>query len=391
MIVQMPLAEASSCDDNDPMSAGVTPATDSVSPQNSPISAEFQQVVVRPVALADLPGLLDLASLAGAGLTTLPRDPDILTRRIQASLRSFDRIASSPGGESYLFVMEALPSRRVIGASGIVSKVGGFEPFYSYQIEKTLFESKWINIRKEVPILRLHEEHDGPAEIGSLFLHPEFRHQQNGRFLQLVRFLFMAEHAPAFEAQVVSELRGVSDEQGRSPFWDALGRHFFGIDFRAADHLSVVNKRFIADLMPDHPIYIPLLPKEAQDVIGICHPHTVPAMKILEAEGFSYQHAVDIFDAGPVFGCPTAEIRAIRQSRKRAVTEVVGDAESLPPTPFMLGTTTEHFRAVKGPVLELPKNKGLRITAEAAESLQIRVGEPLRYVELKPASATHSS
>lgn len=340
-------------------------------------------VVIRPVTLADLPHLLELASLAGTGLTTLPRDPDILTRRIQASLRAFDRIPPSPGGESYLLVMETLPSRRVIGASGIVSKVGGFEPFYSYQIEKTLFESKWVNIRKEVPILRLHEEHDGPAEIGSLFLHPDYRHHGNGRFLQLVRFLFIAEHPHAFESHVVSELRGVSDDTGRSPFWDALGRHFFGIDFRAADHLSVVNKRFIADLMPDHPIYIPLLPKEAQDVIGVCHPHTVPAMKILQAEGFTYQNAVDIFDAGPVFGCPTADIRAIKHSRKRPVAEVVSELDS--PTPYMLGTTTEHFRAVKGPLFELPKNKGLRITAESAEALQIRVGEPLRYVELKPA------
>jgi arginine/ornithine N-succinyltransferase beta subunit len=43
------------------------------------------------------------------------------------------------------------------------------------------------------------------------------------------------------------------------------GRHFFGIDFGEADRLSVVNKKFIADLMPDHPIYIPLL---AEDCAG---------------------------------------------------------------------------------------------------------------------------
>jgi arginine N-succinyltransferase len=342
----------------------------------------MQEVVIRPVTLSDLAGLLELAALAGAGLTTLPKDEEVLQRRIRTSLQAFERIPTTPAGESYLFVMETYPDKRLIGASGIVSKVGGFEPFYSYNIEKTLFESRWINVRKEVPILRLHEEHDGPCEIGSLFLHPDYRKNHNGRFLQLVRFLFIAEHRDGFETNVVSEIRGVSDENGRSPFWDGLGRHFFGIDFRQADHLSVTNKKFIADLMPDHPIYIPLLPKDAQDVIGVPHPQSAPAIKNLEAEGFTFQHAVDIFDAGPVYGCARDEIRSIKNSRRAPVSEVVEEIENAPL--FMMGTTTTHFRAVKGPLMELQKKKGLRITAQAAEALQVRVGEPLRYVELKP-------
>lgn len=340
-----------------------------------------EQVVVRPAAPADVPGLLELASLAGAGLTTLPKDEAVLLKRVRRSVESFARMPATPGGESYLFVMELLPERKVIGACGIVSKVGGFEPFYSYLIEKTVFESKWIDVRKEVPILRLHEEHDGPAEIGSLFLHPDHRKDHNGRFLQLVRFLFMAEHPEAFETRVVSEIRGVSDDQGRSPFWDALGHHFFGIDFRAADHLSVVNKKFIADLMPDHPIYIPLLPREAREVIGVPHPASIPAVRNLEAEGFAFEHAVDIFDAGPVYGCERDAIRSVRESRRAAVSEVVQEVEG--GELCMIGTTSaEHFRAVKGPVVEA--KKGVRIPAACAEALMLRVGEPVRYVRLKP-------
>src|SRR5947207_10372792 len=188
-------------------------------------------VVIRPVSVADLQPLLDLAELAGVGLTTLPKDRELLTNRIQKSERSLERLSDRPSGDSYLFVMEDLETRKVVGASGIVSKVGGFEPFYSYKIEKVLFESKAIHVRKEVPLLRLHEEHDGPCEIGSLFLHPDYRHSGNGRLLQLVRFLFIAEHPQSFEPLVVSEIRGVSDANGNSPFWDAVGAHFFGIDF----------------------------------------------------------------------------------------------------------------------------------------------------------------
>src|SRR5512140_3307808 len=146
-------------------------------------------VIVRPVAAADLDGLVELAGLAGVGLTTLPKDRDLLAKRIRRSIESFATPADRPSGESYLFVMEDIASKRVVGACGIVSKVGGFQPFYEYKIESVLFESKIIHVRKEVPILLLDEEHDGPCEIGSLFLHPEFRRNGNGRMLQLVRFL----------------------------------------------------------------------------------------------------------------------------------------------------------------------------------------------------------
>lgn len=358
-------------------------ATDPVSP------AETSAVLVRPVAMADLPELLQLAAMAGAGLTTLPDDEAILRQRIRKSIESFARFPDTPGGESYLLVMQTLPERgegKVIGTAGVVAKVGGYEPFYSYIIEKVVFESRHINVRKEVPILRLHEEHDGPCEIGSLFLHPDYRVNYNGRFLQRVRFLLMAEHPQAFESHVVSEIRGVSDEKGRSPFWDALGRHFFGIDFRTADRLSVTNKKFIADLMPDHPIYIPLLPRDAQDVIGVPHPHSAPAVKNLVAEGFTYQNAVDIFDAGPVYGCARDQIRSVRCSRRGYVAEIVRDC---PGELFMMATPAPDFRATKGTLQETPA--GLRISAQAAHALQLRLGQPLRYVELtppRPADAT---
>ena len=341
-------------------------------------------VVVRPVAPSDLDALVELASLAGVGLTTLPKDRTLLAKRISDSVESFHHLADRPGGESYLFVMEDLDLTppRVVGACGIVSKVGGFQPFYAYHIETSLFESKLINVRKEVPILKLVEEHDGPCEIGSLFLHPDWRKDRNGKMLQLVRFLFIAEHPAAFESTVISEIRGVLDERGHSPFWDALGRHFFGIDFAEADRLSIVNKKFIADLMPDHPIYIPLLPAEAQAVIGKPHKEAERAVKNLIGEGFRFSGMVDIFDAGPVMIASRDEIRTVRQSRRVKVSAIVD--HELSGATFLLGTTSESFRACKGSVEERDAQR-VRITAESATALQVRVGDPLRIVELCPS------
>ncbi|HVT90993.1 MAG TPA: arginine N-succinyltransferase [Tepidisphaeraceae bacterium] len=337
-------------------------------------------VIIRPVALADLDPLVELAGLAGAGLTTLPKDRQLLRQRIDKSLKSFSSEPDRPGGESYLFVMEDNFSGRVVGACGIVSKVGGFEPFYDYRIDKVVFESKLINVRKEVPILNLTAEHDGPCEIGSLFLHADYRGGGNGRFLQLVRFLFIAERPQCFESTVVSEIRGVVDDQGRSPFWDALGAHFFGIDFTEADRLSVVNKKFIADLMPRHPIYIPLLPKDAQDVIGKPHKDSVKAVENLQVEGFTYSPMVDIFDAGPVVSCARDDIRTIKQSRRERIAAVSEQPVDSPL--YMIGTTRSDFRACKA-TIDTSGNDGLRITREAAQALRVGVGDAVRFVELQ--------
>lgn len=339
-------------------------------------------VVVRPVQASDLDQLLALAQLTGIGLTTLPNDRDYLSRRIRNSRRAFESIPDQPAGECYLFVMEDLATNAVIGTSGIVSKVGGFEPFYSYAIEKTLFHSDVIKVNKEVPILSLRENHDGPAEIGTLFLHPNFRHNGNGRLLQLVRFLFMAEYPDAFERTVVSEMRGVSDAHGRSPFWDAIGRHFFDIDFRRADYLSIVNKRFIADLMPDHPIYIPLLPKEAQDVIGAPHEQSKPAVKNLESEGFVFANEVDIFDAGPVYRCEREQIRTIRESSRMVVREIIEQLES---PKFMITTSGREFRAVQGGV-QIAENE-IRINRECAAALNVQVNDTVRVAPMFPTHA----
>src|SRR4051794_8091944 len=91
---------------------------------------EDAMLIIRPVDKKDLNSLMELAALTGFGLTTLPRDRELLAERIDESEHSFQRMAQRPRGECYLFVMEDLKNHRVVGTCGIASKVGGFEPFY---------------------------------------------------------------------------------------------------------------------------------------------------------------------------------------------------------------------------------------------------------------------
>ncbi len=339
--------------------------------------------VIRPVREADLDQMMKLAERASFGLTSLPKDRELLGKRIAESELGFQRGAEKPGGELYLFVMEDLDQGRIIGTSAIVSKVGGFEPFYAYEIRVTVHESETLGVHKEIETLHLVREHSGPSEIGGLFLAPDYREHGNGRLLSLFRFLFMAANRERFESKIIAEMRGVVDEGGRSPFWEAIGHHFFDIDFPKADYLSLKDKRFIADLMPTCPIYIPLLPKAAQDVIGEVHEKTLPAVKMLRDEGLRHAGMVDIFEAGPVLSCRLDEVRIVKECERRVVREI-GPEES-ESRKFIITNRAREFRACMGRPAPVDF-EGVRVSAETAGTLNVRVGDEVMFGPLHPRS-----
>ena len=341
-------------------------------------------LVIRPVSLRDLDALLELTRSTGHGLTTLPADPQFLRKRIVKSQRSFEGMGDAPAGEAFLLVLEDTATGKVIGTSGMVSKVGGYEPFYAFRIETTVHESKQLGVRKEIPVLHLVAEHNGPCEIGSLFLSPAHRGGHSGRVLSLARFLFMADHQACFDPLVLAEMRGVVDEHGHSPFWDAVGKHFFDVDYPKADYLSVINKRFIADLMPRHPIYVTLLPPEAKAVIGLVHEQTRPALRMLETEGFAWTGMVDMFDAGPIVTCALKDIRVVRESKRAAVAELVADE---PAGEAQLVTNARaDFRAVAAALGHAPDG-GVRLSTASAAALAVKVGDPVSFAPLRPSAA----
>jgi len=344
-------------------------------------------MLIRPVSMDDLDALFDLANQAQFGLTTLPKDREYLRKRIRASQRGFERVDDDdPRGESYLFVLEDLEQRRVIGTSGILSKVGGFEPFYMYEIKTERKVSKDedmnVNVDVRIPYLSLVKQHDGPTEIGSLYLSPEYWGLGLGRLLSLCRFLFLAEYPGRFESEVIAEMRGVINGQGESPLWNAIGQHFFQQSFPQAESLTVKSKKFIAELMPEIPIYIPLLPTEAQQVIGEVHENTKPALAMLQKEGFEYRNFVDIFDGGPAIHCESNRIRSVAESRKVKVGEIASRVES---ETRLISNCRLDFRTTRGPVeiTDQGNTPCATIDQVTALLLGLRVGDDMRFVAAK--------
>lgn len=332
----------------------------------------------RPVRESDLPQLESLVRSIAGGMTTLPEHPVHLENRIHDSLRAFDPRIRKPGGEVYLFVLEDLEKGRIVGTSGIISRVGGFDPFYTYKVKNYLQQYEPLNIHNTLQTLELIRNHKGPSEICSLFLHPDYRRSGTGKLLSLSRFLFMKAFPERFDEAVIAELRGYIDEEGLSPFWEAVGKNFFWKDYYEADVLSGIGEKdFIEALMPDHPIYVNLLPQSARDVIGKVHPQTEPAKAILLKEGFGETDEVDIFDAGPIVKASRQDLRTWRQSGRTEV--VVGKTAASGGRPALLAGVSLDFRATMGSA-RLREDKRLEIQPETAAALQLNSGEPVQFM-----------
>lgn len=338
---------------------------------------------IRPIEPGDLQALQRLIEGTGIGLTSLPRDSAALRQRLAHSQRSFAYAPTETEGEQerlFFFVLEEQATGRIAGTTAIKAGIGLSEPYYSYRLSTVVHASPELGVYQSIPTLYLTNDYTGCAEIGSLYLDPEYRHGGNGRLLSKCRLLFLAEFAERFPLKVVAEMRGVSDAQGRSPFWDCLGRHFFSMEFSRADYLTGTRgKTFIAELMPRNPIYVPLLQPEAQAVIGRVHDHTRAALSLLEEEGFHYEGYVDIFDGGPTLEARIAQIGSVRHS-ERLYARIGRIAESAPRR-LISNTHWQEFRCTLAPA-EYHGGE-LMIDATTGDALGVDSGAPLRAVSPK--------
>jgi arginine N-succinyltransferase len=187
----------------------------------------------------------------------------------------------------------------------------------------------------------------------------------------------MKLHRARFGDVTLAELRGVMDEGGNAPFWDALAGKFFGMTFPQADEFNAVHgTKFIADLMPRTPIYVVLLTDAARTVIGQPHPSGRAALRMLEEEGFYFDRYIDIFDGGPTVTADTDDIRTIRESTIDTVAEIAdgGKVKALVATGRL-----KDFRACCATIRRLPK-AGVAIDRQAAELLEVKVGDQIVVV-----------
>ncbi len=173
-----------------------------------------------------------------------------------------------------------------------------------------------LNIQHGVPALSLCQDLNGQTLLRGFHIDAERVRTPESELLSRARLMFIAAHPQRFAESVITEIVGFSSEDGQSPFWDAIGQHFFDLPYAEAERLCGLQSRtFLAELMPQYPIYVPMLPPAAQACIGRVHPDGQEAFDILEREGFETNSYVDIFDGGPTLHARIVNIRSITQSR----------------------------------------------------------------------------
>jgi arginine N-succinyltransferase len=326
---------------------------------------------VRPATGDDFRAIYQMAKLTGGGFTNLPADRGTLVAKLDRSDKSFGRKDECQAADLYVFVLEDPKTHKIRGTCQVFGQVGVVQPFYSYHLGTLTQTSPELGKTFRNQMLTLTTDLEGSSEVGGLFLHPEMRAGGWGALLARSRYLFMKLHRARFGERTLAELRGVMDEAGNAPFWDGLAGRFFGMTFPEADEFNAVHgTRFIADLMPKTPIYVDLLADSAKAVMGQPHPSGRAALRMLEAEGFSFDRYIDIFDGGPTVTAATDQIRTIREAHSETIAEI---GEGGPARMLVASGGLTDFRASCASVKRLGK-KGICIDREAAELLEVEVG-----------------
>lgn len=277
--------------------------------------------IVRSIRETDYEDLMALAKQFT--LLNLPADPKVLKQKIKNSIQSFAGKLKKEQAE-YLFVLEDLEAERVVGTCLILAKHGTEKyPHYFFKIFEKRRQSPNLGVGFIHSVLRLGETTDGPTEIGGLLLDRGYRRRPEklGRLLSLSRFVYMGLHPNSFEEDVLCELSPPLTDEGRSEFWEALGRRFTGMNYQEADRVSQQHKGFIKTLFPEEDIYLCLLDSSARLVIGEVAEETRGARHLLEKIGFVYKKEVDPFDGGPHFGSRLKEISVIKKGKMLKVSE----------------------------------------------------------------------
>ena len=134
----------------------------------------------------------------------------------------------------------------------------------------------------------------------------------------------------------------------------------------------------MSELIPQHPVYVPLLPPQAAENIGQNHPAANRICQLLYREGFHKSKVIDPFDGGPDLKGLLQYMQTFKNIRlkKARPSNVIGGMKYLisnqSPTYFRCGRCT-----LCDGICET-----IRIPLDVAEALNIQEGEDIAYTPL---------
>lgn len=333
--------------------------------------------IIRPIAIKDLDAFEKIAFSSAIGMTSIPKNRQELLGLIKDSVESFSKKVEKPVNETYLFVLEDLASKEVGGVCGIYSKTGVIEPVYSYRIEKKAAPFTPLKTPKFFTLLYPNEQWNGPSELCSLYLLSSFRKGGLGKLLSFSRLLFIASFRQRFDDTIYAEIRGYIDQNHDSPFWKGLGSRFLNLTFQELNELLNGRRNFFLEGLPQLPIYTILLSQVTQKAIGKTHIDSKKALGMLTAEGFRLTNRINPIDAGPIIEAQVASLRTVSESKVACVEKIAAELPN--GQEALVANLSLDYRCALGKV-ETKADGQIAIEKELAGALNVKVGDPLRYI-----------
>ncbi len=351
--------------------------------------------LLRPAQPRDLPALEALAHASAVGISSLPPDRDALRTLLALSNKAFASDDVASGEEVYLFVLEDhAQGGALVGTSSIAAAAGFNDRFYSYRNEFIVQASAELGARNRIHTLHLCHDLTGVTLLTGFHIDASLAHTLAPQLLSRGRLLFIAMLAERFSDRIAAENPGLSNAAGVCPFWDAVGRRFFDIDYPAAERLGGgrTHKGWIAGLMPQSPIYVPLLPEEAQWALGQLHPVAALPFQILMDAGLDGDTYLNRFDGGPTADGRVALLKTVR--RRRALQVVLTDnAPAAAPGghwQLVANGLQADFRAMLLPAAQAD-SAALALPPAAASALHWQAGDALWGALLDTAPAADAA
>ena len=331
--------------------------------------------IARLARKADLPAMLRLAVSADSLVYTLPRTEAELRRAIEWSTESIARTVDVPGDEQYLLVLENAAGD-LLGIAAIRATAGTQGTFFCYRNDVIHHASRDLRITNNVHVLTLSSDLTGHTQLLSFFVDSQRVTRAEAELLSRARLVLAARDRQRFSQRFFSSLAGWCDEDLASPFWDALGRRFFAMDFIDAERAvaGARNKTLIVELMPHYPVYVPMLPPEARAAIGQLHDVAALPFEILEAEGFEGDLYVDIFDGGPILEAHASKLRTLAGARTLVAQLLRGERG---------GVATQHLVAAADAAQDFACTRS-EAWVHADDGVVLLPAETLAALELSP-------
>lgn len=336
--------------------------------------------IYRPIQTNDIESLIEFSKIIGignAGVFQVGKEK--LEETIESSVVTFTKKdVNGPGFDDvYVFVLTE-ETGKILGLYKVNAYANGRKPFYSYKLQRIdagFYEDRSIDA------LFLSDKYTESSMISSNILHPDYRCTKNGRLLMYGYYFYLSQFFNRFFELFTGEYRGNYYKNGCSIFWRTVIRHFLE-DWDYSSYLKAIlegQEDRIYERLPKGPLYIPLLPKPAQKVLGKVHQEAKGSFQFYTREGFSHNGHFAYSTAAPIVAVNRQQMCSLKKIKKASIRSV---QSSIDGKEYLVGNTQSDlgFRVCRGKI-KIHDDHTITIDRETSNILDVHQNNLITYLK----------